>query len=1105
MDVSIKSNEISPRNTTSNLGSKTIFPVTPNAKENLSIAFNTRSLTLHQNQQGVINPVGILASKALNDINPVNAINKDTKNKRKEIAHHFSENFCTSGLKGLDQNNTPIGNKRRIALLKTYSSFINNNNNKTEGKKSNFGLSPKSISVNPNETQNIEKLTKGAICGKIKLMGLKIKKYSFDYLISNKHHFILIALLILALLSNDIKILCLPPSIDTGFNYYYGILILILIIDSILSCICLPNYALSFQNLIDLICPTSMILEMESIYCKFTFLNIRMNKVKYPYIDYNKFALYIRMIGLVKLMFLMKLFDYYITLKEYYNDQKLVERIREVRLKRKEKRKRIEAKKTFKQVLSNNSNNNFVIKRGDSSAHPKDVLTFPKPIGINNDFLYNANSNSSSSNLVSFKFPKVSDNNRSQVPLISPSIKEEHNNSNMSIQNLQRNTSLVQMQINSLLQKKKEDKHAQSFTAEDYYKSEKNYLEKKEKSINKLLLNKINHKVIIVIFCVCFLSPLTEENYFQNPKDFTYNSITNILDNLISSYQLDDHLSDGFDIVFDYFLNDTASYYYPILNITRLHPNITNGRLTLYENKTINDNRYRLEEIGINLNKREGAVVTFCLKQKANYRSIIAICRTLYLFVIILMLTTSINSVSSTLLLNPIQEMIKIVDIVAQDPVNSKTIDDLKKNVMGSIENIKKKKTNSNYEIKIIQFAIIRISALMAIGFGEAGGEILKENIQSSEGLNPMLEGKKIVAIFGFCYIRNFAEINDVLQEKTMIFVNRISEIVHSAVDKFGGVTNKNLGDCFLLVWKFKDDKVEQFLNNDGLLAALDRSSHLLLNTNNKSYRPMSIEQEERRCFQSDCALLAFLSVIKKINKSRTILEYSNNKALKEKLGNNFKVQMGFGLHMGWAIEGAIGSFYKIDCSYLSPNVNITARLETATNIYGVDILFSGEFYDTLSTYMKQYCRKIDIVALKGCVTPVTLYTVDCNNNLKPGKPKLMNKKINFRDRRIKKQKLRNLYDKQTSKTIGEVYMSRSKGLRHLLKDSKSEAFLNYFDEGYTQYINGDWDEAYKEFKNALFLDNTDGPTRTLMNYIKRFNKVAPEDWDGFRKLESKT
>ena len=44
-----------------------------------------------------------------------------------------------------------------------------------------------------------------------------------------------------------------------------------------------------------------------------------------------------------------------------------------------------------------------------------------------------------------------------------------------------------------------------------------------------------------------------------------------------------------------------------------------------------------------------------------------------------------------------------------------------------------------------------------------------------------------------------------------------------------------------------------------------------------------------------------------------------------------FKVYLGLGLHLGWAIEGAIGSEYKIDASYLSPNVNLASRLEYAT------------------------------------------------------------------------------------------------------------------------------------------------------------------------------
>jgi hypothetical protein len=36
-----------------------------------------------------------------------------------------------------------------------------------------------------------------------------------------------------------------------------------------------------------------------------------------------------------------------------------------------------------------------------------------------------------------------------------------------------------------------------------------------------------------------------------------------------------------------------------------------------------------------------------------------------------------------------------------------------------------------------------------------------------------------------------------------MIFVNEIAEITHSIVDSLNGAANKNIGDAFLLVWKF--------------------------------------------------------------------------------------------------------------------------------------------------------------------------------------------------------------------------------------------------------------------------------------------------------------
>jgi class 3 adenylate cyclase len=81
----------------------------------------------------------------------------------------------------------------------------------------------------------------------------------------------------------------------------------------------------------------------------------------------------------------------------------------------------------------------------------------------------------------------------------------------------------------------------------------------------------------------------------------------------------------------------------------------------------------------------------------------------------------------------------------------------------------------------------------------------------------------------------------------------------------------------------------------------------------------------------ADLSLFSFLKTIAKINKFSHILEYRKDETLCKRLGGEYKVRMGFGLHLGWAIEGTIGSVYKIDASYLSPNVNIAARLEAAT------------------------------------------------------------------------------------------------------------------------------------------------------------------------------
>jgi class 3 adenylate cyclase len=203
-----------------------------------------------------------------------------------------------------------------------------------------------------------------------------------------------------------------------------------------------------------------------------------------------------------------------------------------------------------------------------------------------------------------------------------------------------------------------------------------------------------------------------------------------------------------------------------------------------------------------------------------------------------------------------------------------------------------------------------------------------------------------------------------------MSFVNQIAEIVHCNVVKYGGFPNKNIGDAFLFVWKFQRSQ-------GPLLQILDKS-------NFKHYvksLPFSLQNEIMTT--CDLAIYSVLKIICHINTFKQILKYRKQKEMLSRIPD-YKVQMGFGLHLGWAIEGLIGSAYKIDASYLSPNVNIAARLEAATKQYGTEFLISGQLYHLMSKPFRSLCRQIDIASVKGSIKPIHLYTIDVDTEILP-------------------------------------------------------------------------------------------------------------------------
>ena len=218
-----------------------------------------------------------------------------------------------------------------------------------------------------------------------------------------------------------------------------------------------------------------------------------------------------------------------------------------------------------------------------------------------------------------------------------------------------------------------------------------------------------------------------------------------------------------------------------------------------------------------------------------------------------------------------------------------------------------------------------------------------------------------------------------------------------------------------------------------------------------------------------------------------------------------FRVRMGFGIHHGWAIEGAIGSYFKVDASYLSPNVNMAARLEAATKQFGTTLLISGHLRDILSDPMQAICREIDKVTVKGSIKPMRFFTIDHQvDDLEKTHDPLFTKRIpekkSIRDKMRKD--LFNRLESGTTTTWEEF--SNDHEFIELRKNVDPQFELDFAD-AYKYYLEGDWATAGDKIAKLYEKRPYDGPTESLNKVINiRAQRKCPDDWKGFRPLTSK-
>lgn len=628
-------------------------------------------------------------------------------------------------------------------------------------------------------------------------------------------------------------------------------------------------------------------------------------------------------------------------------------------------------------------------------------------------------------------------------------------------------------------------------TYEDVQKSKQINQERNSK-VGAELSDTITRRVIIIVLLMLCLIPILNytpadhtQHYstrllHQYNKDGTNESQILILNDFLKYYR--SHQGEPYCIRLEmspyqreYIIDDI--HYQHILRSTAITKEVFQGKHNGKVYKTVAwfNNEYAVKEVALN-----------------------GILLTIFVSFVMLIGTVTFTGDVENLVLKPIQRMMNMVEQVAKDPLSPLFFDH--------------SDGTGEYETLLLEGTIEKITSLLRVGFGEAGAGIISANLNLEDNtsvINPLIPGVRVYAIFGFCDIHHFEDVNEKLGKDIMTFVNTIALVVHSSVHEWRGQSNKNLGQAFLVVWRIGDEQtLSELLNANPHRATTARAS---ITSSGSIFKKKSHPIDLRRVpgvdVLADSALIAYLKIIAEINRSAAVLKYREEPRLTMNGTQEFHIRMGFGLHAGWAIEGAVGSLQKVDATYLSPHVNMAARLETSSKQYGVPLLMSQNFQELMSEDVKSYCRRLDVITVKGSEVPIGIYTYDCQQD-QYFAPKREVDEINGRFKSKKSLKDHHVFLTAAHETC-EVF-EQDYDIVTLRNHYKPE-FRQIFNEGLELYLSGDWptargffEKASQMMSNIPHFEKGDGPSNTLLNYMENYGWQAPSSWKGFRPLTSK-
>lgn len=237
-------------------------------------------------------------------------------------------------------------------------------------------------------------------------------------------------------------------------------------------------------------------------------------------------------------------------------------------------------------------------------------------------------------------------------------------------------------------------------------------------------------------------------------------------------------------------------------------------------------------------------------------------------------------------------------------------------------------------EVGNLQRAFCRLSRGIEV-FARFVPETVVRNVVRGDARATRLHVSRREVTIMFSDIKDFTTISEKLSQRDLLFVlTRYLSVMTRIVELFDGVVAEILGDGLLVYWNTPDEVEDHAARGCAAALAQQQAMDLL----NEEFQRLALPQLAIR----------------------------------------------IGLHTGVVLSGNIGSEMKMKFGCMGDPVNLASRLEGLCKVYGVGVICSGQTHAQLPNG-GFFCRKLDLVQVKGKQEPTTIYEVvarDCSDDL---------------------------------------------------------------------------------------------------------------------------